>query len=398
MKRVFMFLAAMSLWACDSPMSDNFNGDYYLEKQEIDVEALIEEGYVDDVQLMDLLLTKGVEIIHAKNAEGEMSNETYINHRMVFTEDGICNRMKYEEDVMIIDPNCDWRMIVGDVGGCAKCGKHVYMSRDWRWSYDKENNMLTTEDDYGRVCQAEIIFANEAYMAYRGDISAEDDTWWRGCGDEYVTLVKFIDDRTSWQEDAVSYDIHKLFFIDPETDKRWQEIEQLLKLDSEVDDEAFVKALTEGTMYLKNEILNTEAGCCYGLISSYYCIDGIMRWSDNYVGGLTGGTYVMFEDGTARWCYTLEPFYMPPLCGADVYVDYKWEYDATSNTLYTGLPDMESAEVLYFGGNVAILKGYICRDYTPTSEYMIYYVDFNKFDREETLERYSTNYRDIVNW
>ena len=43
---------------------------------------------------------------------------------------------------------------------------------------------------------------------------------------------------------------------------------------------------------------------------------------------------------------------------------------------------------------VAILKGHIC-GYPYNGEYGLFYIVFNKYDRESILKEYNTNYLDL---
>lgn len=174
-------------------------------------------------------------------------------------------------------------------------------------------------------------------------------------------------------------------------DKRLNKMYELIEeANGDIDDELFVELITTKVMCFANDINGTESGCHYGDRGEYYSIDNIIYWAHDLVGGEPAYIYVFEEDGTGKSCFLWQGLAAPehPLAGKKCYLACNWSYDAESNTLYTSSDC--AAEVLYCDNDIAILRGFINYNYAKYFDYCLFYVEFNKLDRETVLEEYST--------
>ena len=120
MKRVFMFLAAMSLWACDSPMSGNFIKDEVIE----DPTTTYVEGIISSIKGdydKDLLLSE-------LKSKVFVLSESYSLWRGKWTD-----MQPYEHGIAFEDDCCYAYMYHGMPGShdiTLKCEKYEYTILD----------------------------------------------------------------------------------------------------------------------------------------------------------------------------------------------------------------------------------------------------------------------------
>jgi hypothetical protein len=213
---------------------------------------------------------------------------------------------------------------------------------------------------------------------------------------------------TEWYEQAISFDSTVRMIVDKQ-DKRlnWM-LECVANADGDIDDDLFVETLVSKAFYIGYDAMGTESGCFYGDVSMYYINDGIWYWWPTAGLSPYPSSYLMMNDGVLRHCYKFEGVNdnrYDKYIGDMIYRETKWSYNSESNTLHTtGFGDIFAnctAEVVYFDGNVAILKGIFDEkplQYNNESIYGLFYVDFTKKDRAELLKNHDLNFNDFYEY
>ena len=387
MRKLCIFLAMLSLCACKETIDRPID---VLPSVDNEIDQLLSEqqGDVDIANLEALLCSNALEMNYYLKDGKEQKEQ---NKRFIFNEDGTCRILLHRTISKVVDEDKSGNHIWNDV-------EEYYYSRVYKWSLDKDSKTLTTEDDYGNTFSATIIYGSDVAIVYDGCIGDELRTIESGCN--YRTLAKFVADREAWTDVAVSYDVVFRSFA-CENDSRLQKMLNLIdSANNSVDDDKFVDALLTKVVAMENDVNGTESGCAYyGDVSMYVYDNGAYLYHDVVEGGVLPSILVMLENGIYRECFTSDildlsgPNNAPK--DSKLYLEYNWSYDKQTNTLYTHYSDKNGAEVLYVSENEAILRGHIC-GYPCTGEYGIFYIVFNKYDRESILKEYNTNYLDLI--
>ena len=322
---------------------------------------------IDDELLLNAIVSGGFEsMAYQYRMEDSTQVDSFI--RFIFDEDGTCRALT-NSDV--------------EAHGVWPIGTPLY-SHDYRWEYDKDGDVLTTTDDFGNSCSAKILFFDGKVLCYEGCICSE----MMAAKGDVCRVATFKGDVDKWMEGAQPYDTVVLNYVHPD-DQRFKHMMELCESNNEIDDKAFVEALLTRSFSFLYDRDNPDSGVGYGDPGIYYWdADGVV-----YYKGVEAQNYfwahalVMFEDGTLRECFSQWLF---PEKGELCYNVYNWSYDEKSNTLVT--PDYQSqAEVLYFSGDVAILKGSIMGVPNIFAQHFteaLFYVRFDRFDRDMLMNDY----------
>lgn len=371
---LFFILALSSLFvACDKVDNNVLLDDSMCDT--FDEFVASSDAPIDDDLLLNSLVNGGLESSVYQKSQGDSEQvESFV--RFVFNEDGTCLALTKSKVVYSY-------FLYGDL----PVGTPLY-SREYSWTYNKERDMLTTIDNYGNSHSAKILYFDGVTLCYEGSICSEMMT-----ADGSVCRMAILkSDAEKWMDGAHPYDSVVLKYVDP-NDKRYQRIEELCAKQGDIDDDAFVEALLTRSFSFLYDRDNPDSGVGYGDPGIYYLdADGVV-----YYKGVEAQNYfwahalVMFEDGTLRECFSQWLF---PEKGELCYNVYNWSYDAETNTLNT--PAFESqAEVLYFDGDIAILKGSIMGIPNVFAEQFtdaIFYVRFDRFDRDTLINDYKPYY------
>ncbi|MBQ2958053.1 MAG: hypothetical protein IJE06_00075 [Alistipes sp.] len=384
MRRFILFLIALMCCSCN----DFFNSEIGVDDTKNDeIAELIAEqnGDFDASNLMSTLCSLALEIEYYMVDENKEKKEHH--KRIIFSDDGTCRILLHR-----ITPK-----VVGSYGDGAHIWEDVdeyFYSREYHWSFDDKNNIITTADAYGNTHMATILYLSHDALIYEGYIGDE----FRGYNPEhkYYSMAKFIADRDSWWEKAESYDVLFREYAD-ENDARLKRMLELIEGEkNEIDDAKFLNLLHNKVVNLEIGKSGDESGCFYGDRSMYIYDNGAYLYSDDCDGGRLPSILVMMDNGVYRNCFTGIPA-LPneEYENVNFYVEYEWSYDKQTNVLYTNDRYNRGAEVLYVSDKEAILKGHIA-GYPYAGEYGLFLMDFSKLDRESILSLYDTNYRDIV--
>lgn len=387
MKRsLFIFIAMLLLYACNKPVEVPMNGMPNINN---DIEKLLDEqqGDVDVTNLESMLCAKAIEMEYYLDENKETKEQ---HKRFVFNEDGTCRILLHRVVDKVVGEDNDGSHIWNEVD-------EYYYSRVYNWTLDKESKVLTTSDNYGNIHTATIIYLGEDVMIYDGCIG--DELRSNESVNNYRTLVKFVADREAWTDVAVSYDVEFRLYAD-ENDLRLQRMLDLVDNASDnVNTDLFIDALLTKVIAMEYDPYGKESGCSYGDVSMYVYEQGAYLYRDLVEGGALPGILVMSEDGKYKECFTTDildlsgPHNVPE--GSKLYLEYDWSFNKENNTLFTYGSYDNGAEVLFVDDNVAILKGHIC-GYPYNGEYGLFYIVFNKYDRESILKEYNTNYLDLI--
>lgn len=366
-------------------------------------EILIEnmQGEVDDALLLETLHTKGLEsTAYRVSADSDETSESLI--RYIFNEDGTCQLFSTLDDLRV-----NYTSSYGEknIGVC---------SRIFDWNYDEETNTITTSDEYGGIYEAQILYFDGATLCYIGNVGGELTHEYNPLcipntteGFEVCRIVSIVDNRDTWLEDTIHFD--NLFYgiVDPR-DRQYNRIVELCNMDVEINDDAFVERLLNSTLNFNLVEDNGITECIYpgGMAPRLYMIskDGTV-WSNHDMplkGYSVPALSVMMEDGSCRECIDYAHLYTSDTESEYAYTLHEWEYDAETNTLITkhGQFDYDplhisKAVVLYFDGDIAILRGHVLgfpRIIESEETYLgldgLFYIDLNVDDRTSVLEKY----------
>lgn len=379
MKKVFTFVVALSLYACneitDRPIELSPNID-----NEIDQILNGQQGEVDVTNLETMLCSSALEMHYYYVNDSE--DKTSEHKRFIFNEDGTM-RILYHR--VVLAPNDD--SIENEYVD------EYYYSRVYNWMLDKDSKTLITCDCYNNKYSATILYLSNDVIIYDGCIG--DELRSVKDGYKYRTLAKFIDDRDSWFEVAQPFDVVFRLYAD-ENDLRLKRMLELAN-SGPADSEKFIDAVLSSVISVETDYSGKESGCIYGDVCMYVYANGVYYRKDDAEGPTLPPLLVMFEDGVYRECFSSdrvnEAGPSVPV-GSRMYIEYEWSYDTSTNTLYTNGSEEDGAKLLYINDNVAILKGHIC-GFPYSGEYGLFYIDFNKYDRDKILEEYNLNFRDL---
>lgn len=385
MRRIMFLLCAVStmLVACQTERNQIDKGGFDVNdiKYGSDLRFLIasQKGTIDIDALEHAVETKSLQSIIS---QVPMSNTHNVSHderlRYLFDADGVC------------------RMY------CKENSVETLYSRDWQWSLNKNTCEFVMTDSFGNTCRAEVLYFNGEILCYKGALCGElrrlDATVLPEPESELYSVVRVVDDRTSWLSDnLVSYEVRYDDFVEDD-DPRAAEVMHYASAPAEIDDEAFVDKLQTSVVWLTHEREGVKSGCCYGDAVLYSMVDGRLYYHDSAKTKL-----VCMSDGVCRQCFT----YRYETDSEDrivekVYANCIWSYDAATNMLTTRYDAADDefvwqAEVIYFGDNVAILRGDVMHTLPGGVDTGFLYVDFECRDRTKILEEYSVSYDDIIN-
>ena len=406
MKKVCLFtlsiILSTSFFACKDTVTniDNQQGN---ESEIYDINALIEtqkEGF-DNSDLESALKYYVLEQEYRQLNDGEKQNNEVLiafgedNKAMMLTKQCVSEALKDDDGNYLVDAHGNYAYKYTDV---------YYHSRECSWSFDTATNIITTTDEYGIEYKAEVVYYDGKKLIYGGMICDEFTAIpTEHLGFDYLTLVTLTEDRTKWDEwlqKAISFDC-TVRYIASKEDKRLNWMLQMAEsANGIINDELFVETLLSKVFYFGYDAKGTESGYLYGDPGVYYNVGGVWYWKLIFEGGHYPSTYVMMEDGTLRECYTYyngagDPE-MEQYSDKEVYYATKWSYDAATNTLHTN--GNSEAEVLYFDGEIAVLKGLI--DKFPyqfgEEKYGLFYVDFTKLERKDILDKYNLCLNDLM--
>lgn len=396
MKKFSLILIAASfcLIACEkSPSDTSVENTDKQQNQDTISQLLASRGDIDYTDLEAKFASHVLQMEYYRLEDDPMGIKTERQILTKFGDDGKCQAVR---KITHID------RIEGEDGeDLSELYDGYYYGRECDWKFDAETSTLTTTDKYGKTFVAKVVYYDGEQLIYEGMIGDEfhADNIKRP---DYITLSTFVeanDTWNEWKEQAVSYD-SVVNSIVADDDNRFNTMIELCgKADGNIDDELFVNTLLGKVFYFGYDKTGTESGCFYGDVGVYCYEDDIWYWFMQFEGGHYPGTYVMMEDGKCRDCYTFVNGTASPeldkLDGTPVYNELVWSYDKDTNILHTG--NASEAEVLYFDGNIAILRG-VVNDFPYCSGdnvYGLFYVDFTKLDREEVLKSYDMNIADF---
>lgn len=425
MKRFYILLAvlACSITACDTQPTNEVNNNNP-QTTIIDDFATGEDFYsfvtkdweIDDNAFVEALVSSGLEqdfyfsetIFRAEDFQAEIDSYTEQpwNTKFVFSEDGTCRH--YSRVKKWVVRNSLFFNVIGGTSG------YVYMeSEPLRWEYHADENKLITFDEYGNSSTAIILYFDNSFICYQGAIGREaqslsynkDVKSSRFHNSEYG-MVHMVEDRSCWScDEPESMEVFSSRWVDKD-DQRALMIQEAEAERGEIDDAAFLDKLCNSAIDLTFESYN-EDGCPYIRTYVYAVKDDFMIHSGPQ--HVLNHLMVFMDDGTARCCEILHQYTwacagleektegMAPM--DKVYVTCEWRYDADTNTIFS-YNDRAQAEVIYFDGDIAILKGDLfgglMNDWPNGGDYDYFFFDFSRMDRAEVLEEYSTDITEYV--
>ena len=419
MKKYLFLLIALGLAACETAQNgiDSIDTNVNLEDDVITGEELIsfldaQKGEFDDIEFVEALTNKGLmQRYHLQNIDiispdllTEMLKNIYGSEyttKFVFSPDGTCYHYYrelakggYDESFMEEDG-------------------YIYMtSEPLKWNYDAEKNCLTTVDQYGNTSTSVILYFDGEKAYYSGAIGRESQ-WLSYSKDvnngEYIEsnygLLEMVDDRSCWSCDKPrSMEAMRWFNIEA-GDAHAHMIEQVTATTNEIDDDAFLDKLYNSAINLCPDTSVVEDGCSYHKTYVYSVKDDFMIWSLPQT--ILNHLVVFMEDNTARCCSTYYNYKLFSSIAEQkdcyelddkVYASLEWRYDADTNTIFS-CNDKAQAEVIYFDGDIAILRGSlfggIALSFPMNSDYDYFIFDFNREDRAKVMEEYPI---DITEW
>lgn len=375
MKKLIIITLLLSIAISCNRVDD----DLSLDSTHTSIEELITstDTPIDDVLLVDALCNGGWETFAYQDSISSITEvESFV--RYLFNVDGTC--------VALVELNVNTPTAVH---GVLPVGTPLY-SRKYSWEYDSDNDILITSDEYGNKHSAKILYFDGATLCYEGNICSE----MMDKPKSVCRIATLKSDVERWMDGAHPYDTIVRNYIDP-NDRRFKRMMELCTSENNIDDQAFIEALLTKSFSYMYDDKNSDSGVSYGDLGIYYIADdGII-----YHKGLEVQNYfwahalVMFEDNTLRECFSQWLF---PERGTLCYCEYTWEYDSNTNMLITPLLESQ-AEVLYFDGDIAILKGSIMgipNYYADRFKEAYFYVRFDRFNRETLLNEYKPYYKE----
>ena len=395
-------ILSLSLLACNDTMT-NVDSPQPEQSELYDINALIEnqkEGF-DNSNLEEALKHYVLEQEYRQLNDGEkQTNEVLIafgedNRAMMLRKYCAKEALKDNNGNYILDANGDYIFAEYDV---------YYHSRECSWRFDAASNTIITTDEYGIEYSAKVVYYDGEKLIYEGMICDEFTSLpTEHLNFNYLTLVLLTENYAKWDEwkqIALSYDTYERYIVAKEDKRLTWMLDTIEKANGNIDDKLFVETLLSKVFYLGYEPDGVESGAHYGDPGVYINQDGVWYWKQLFEGGHYPSTYVMMEDGLLRDCHL---YYngtgddkMEQFSGEEVYYTTKWSYDEATNTLQTN--GNSKSEVLYFDGEVAILKGVI--NQFPLrfndNDYGLFYIDFAKLERDEVLERYDICLNDLL--